>query len=81
MVWGGTKVEGVLNSSYIIKLCLGYVNYGSVLVFNKSVVDAEEVFQQAQIKSWLWLKHKGNKFTYSLSDWVLNPMICISSYK
>ena len=40
-------------------------------------MDEEEVLQQAQIKSWLWLKHKGNKFTYSFSDWVLNPMICI----
>jgi len=51
------------------------------IVFNQGVVDEEEVFQKAQLKSWLWLKHKGNKFDYSFSDWVLNPMVCISSYK
>ena len=27
MMWGGTKVEGVLNSCNITKLCLGNVNY------------------------------------------------------
>jgi len=50
-------------------------------VFNQKVVDEEEVFQKVQLKSWLWLKHKGTKFNYSLSDWVMNPMVCLSSYK
>jgi len=51
------------------------------VVFNQKVVDEEEVFQKVQLKSWLWLKHKGAKFNYSLSDWVLNPTVCLSSYK
>jgi len=51
------------------------------VVFNQGVVDEEEVFQKAQLKSWLWLKHNRVNFNYSLSDWVLNPMVCISSYK
>ena len=37
-------------------------------MFNQGVVDEEEVFQKAQLKSWLWLKHKGNNFNYSFSD-------------
>ncbi|XP_068498530.1 uncharacterized protein [Phaseolus vulgaris] len=51
------------------------------VVFNQGVVDAEEVFQKTQIKSWLWMKHKAHNFNYSFADWVLNPMSCISSYK
>jgi len=38
------------------------------VVFKQEVVDAEEIFQKAQIKAWLWLKHKSNSFTYSLVD-------------
>ena len=51
------------------------------VVFKQGVVDAEEMFQQAQLKSWLWMKHKTDSFNYSLVDWVLNPMCCIKSYK
>jgi len=51
------------------------------VMFQQGVVDEEEVLQKAQIKSWLWLKHKGNNFSYSLTDWVLNPIICLTSYK
>ena len=38
------------------------------------------VFQQAQLKSWLWMKHKVHRFNYSFVDWVLNPMYCIKIY-
>ena len=51
------------------------------VVFNEGVVDDEEVLYKAQLKSWLWLKHKGNNFSYSFADWLLNPWPCISSYK
>ena len=44
-------------------------------------IDVEEVFQQAQLKSWLWMKHKAHRFNYSFTDWILNPMLCIKSYK
>ena len=50
-------------------------------VFSEGVVDAEEVLQKAQLKLWLWLKHKGHNFSYSFSDWILNPWFCICSYK
>jgi len=51
------------------------------VVFKQRVVDAEEVFQKAQLKSWLWMKHKVQRFDYSFVDWILNPMPCIKSYK
>jgi len=49
--------------------------------FNQGVVDVEEIFQKVQLKSWQWLKHKGPSFSYSFTDWMLNPLICIRSYK
>ena len=51
------------------------------VVFKQRVVDAKEVFQKAQLKSWLWMKHKVERFNYSFMDWILNPMSCIKSYK
>jgi len=51
------------------------------VVFNEGVVDEDEVLHKAQLKSLLWLKHKGHNFCYSFSDWVMNPWSCISSYK
>ena len=51
------------------------------IIFNQRVVDAEEVFHNAQLKSWLWLKHKENKFFYSYAEWVMNPLTCICSIK
>jgi len=51
------------------------------IVFKQGVVDVEEIFQMVQVKSWQWLKHKGQPFNYSLVDWVLNLLICIRSFK
>ena len=51
------------------------------VVFNQGVVDVEEVFEKAQLKSWLWMKHKEHDFNYSFAVWVLNPMYYISSVK
>jgi len=28
------------------------------IVFKQGVIDAEEIFQMVQLKSWLWLKHR-----------------------
>jgi len=53
----------------------------NLIIFNQRVVDAEEVFHNAQLKSWLWLKHKESNFDYSYADWILNPLSCISSIK
>ena len=38
------------------------------VVFNQGVVDVEEVFQNAQLKSWLWIKHKALNFNYSFAE-------------
>jgi len=51
------------------------------IVFNQGVADVEEIFQKVQLKSWQWLKHRGHSFSYSFADWMLNPLICIRSYK
>ena len=71
MVWRGMWTT-------IVRSLWDHINN---VVFNGGVVDEEEVFHEAQLKSWLWLKHKGNNFSYSFSDWLLNPWTCISSYK
>jgi len=51
------------------------------VVFKQGVADAEEVFQKAHLKSWLWMKHRAHNFNYGFAEWILNPMPCISSYK
>jgi len=38
------------------------------VIFKQGVVDVEEVFQKAQLKSWLWIKHKVHTFNYSFMD-------------
>ena len=39
-----------------------------MIVFKQGLVDVEEVFQKAQLKSWLWMKHKVHSFIYSFVD-------------
>jgi len=46
-------------------------------VFRQGKVDAKEIFQMAQLKTWLWMKHRVDVFNYSFSNWHLNPLICI----
>ena len=50
------------------------------ILFKQGVVDAEEILQLAQLKSWSWLKHRSNSFNYSFTDWTLNPILCIKSF-
>jgi len=51
------------------------------VVFNQGVADAEEVFHNAQLKSWLWLKNKAQHFNCSFAEWMMNPLVCITSCK
>ena len=51
------------------------------VVFSQGTIDVEEIVQKVQLKSWQWLKHRGPSFSYSFTDWMLNPLICIRSYK
>ena len=53
----------------------------NTVVFKQGVVDMEEIFQKVQLKSWLWVKHHSSFFSYSLVDWILNPIPCIKSIK
>jgi len=47
------------------------------VIFRQGVPDSEEIFQVAQLLSWLWLKHREGSFSYSFSDWHLNPNECL----
>nr|AER13160.1 putative non-LTR retroelement [Phaseolus vulgaris] len=49
----------------------------NTILFKQGVVDVEEIFQMAQLKSWLWMKHRAYFHTYSFVDWLLNPSSCI----
>jgi len=53
----------------------------NLVVFNQGVAYAEEVFHNAQLKSWLWLKNKVQHFNYSFAEWMVNPLVCITSCK
>jgi len=39
--------------------------------------DADEIFQNAPLHSWLWLKHKVVGFSYAFFDWIMNPNQCL----
>ena len=49
----------------------------NLVVFRQGVPDADEIFQHAQLQSWLWLKHKTVGFSYAFSDWILDPNQCL----
>ena len=49
------------------------------VIFRQGVPDPEETLQAAQLIVWLWLKHKESSFSYSFSDWILNPLQCLLS--
>ena len=51
----------------------------NLVVFNQGVADAEEIFSKAQLKSWLWMKHKAHNFNYSYAESFLDPLSCIRS--
>jgi len=48
------------------------------VTFNQAKVDAEEIFTMAQVQSWVWMKHKDKKVTFSFSDWILSPLTCVN---
>jgi len=49
----------------------------NLVVFKEGVPDSDEIFQNAQLQSWLWLKHKTIGFSYAFSDRLLNPNQCL----
>jgi len=48
------------------------------LMFKNAKPDAEKIFSIAQLKVWAWLKHKSLKVSFSLSDWCICPLHCIT---
>jgi len=58
MVWKGIWVA-IIRSIW---------EHRNLIVFKQGVADAEEMFQQVQLKSWLWMKNKAHKFNYSFVD-------------
>jgi len=49
------------------------------MVFKEGVPDAEEIFHSAQIIFWLRMKYRVPLFNFALSDWLLNPVLCLKS--
>jgi len=48
------------------------------VIFNQAKLDVEEIFTLAQVQSWVWMKHKERKVTFSFPDWILSPLTCIN---
>lgn len=53
--------------------------YRNKAIFEGGVVDVEKITELIQFKVWLWLKAKGRNFQASSSDWILNPICCITA--
>ena len=49
----------------------------NLVVFKEGVPDDDEIFQNAQLQSWLWLKYKVAGYSYAFCDWLLNPKQCL----
>ena len=49
-------------------------------MFKQGIPDAEEIFHSAQLAMWLYLKFGAAPFSFSYSDWILNPNICLQGY-
>ena len=73
--------QNLVRKGVWVNIIRGIWDQRNLIVFKQGVVDAEEILQRAQLKSWLWMKHKVHSFNYSFVDWILNPLICINSYK
>ena len=54
-------------------------NHINKVVFKGGVVDANETFSLAQLKGWLWAKHKMKRTRVSYSDWHYSQVWCLQS--
>lgn len=54
-------------------------NYRNKVVFKGEVMDVDEIFTLAQLKDWLWMKHKVMRITFSYLDWHFSPVKCLQS--
>jgi len=62
-----------------VAIVLEIWNHKIKVVFNRGIVDAVEIFSLAQLKGWLWIKHKLSKITFSYSDWHFSLIKCLES--
>lgn len=47
------------------------------LIFNHKEVRTTEIVKQVKIKAWTWIRGKVAGFSYSPTDWMLNPLACL----
>jgi len=47
------------------------------VIFNHKKVDPIEIFDQAQVTAWVWMKHKIPTVKSSYSDWYISPYTCL----
>src|ERR1044072_459136 len=48
------------------------------VIFRNSEANAESVFEAVKFRSWNWIRNLSKGFSYSLFEWNLNPLVCIS---
>nr|XP_007140526.1 hypothetical protein PHAVU_008G120100g [Phaseolus vulgaris]ESW12520.1 hypothetical protein PHAVU_008G120100g [Phaseolus vulgaris] len=53
----------------------------NILIFKQGKPNTEEIFRQAQLRSWLWMKNRICAFNFSFSDWLFNPKLCVKGYR
>jgi len=56
-----------------------FESIGIRVVFNNGVGDDLEIFKLAQLKAWSWAKFKWHRINYSVSDWYICPVLCLTS--
>ena len=47
------------------------------IVFNRGVVDVNEVFALVQVNVWFWVSVKIRFASFSFSGWCLKPLECM----
>jgi len=47
------------------------------VIFNHKKINPIEIFDQAQVTTWVWTKHKIPTVKFSYSDWYLFPYTCL----
>jgi len=49
------------------------------IVFNDGKLDNAEIFSLAQLRGWMWMKHKVTKVNFSYSDYYFCPLIWLKT--
>ncbi|GKU89448.1 hypothetical protein SLEP1_g3583 [Rubroshorea leprosula] len=46
-------------------------------IFQHKEISARKLFELIQLRSFIWIKAKNDRYAFTLSDWLLNPVDCI----